>query len=89
MNTPTELSAAKEACAVALAERDQADDRVSELEQKVRELEREVKEKTEWFEDVKKQLEDFEELERWRQPRWDALKEEVKMLRTKLAATPQ
>lgn len=60
--------------AVALAERNQADQRVEELEQKVRA-------QSEWIEELRAKLREWEDCERWRQARWEELKSELHALR--------
>lgn len=85
----TELNAIEEKLAVALAERDQADQRVVELEEK-------VSAQAEWIEELRAKVREWEDLEKWRQAHWcelknelHALREENETLRSRLAATPQ
>jgi uncharacterized coiled-coil protein SlyX len=72
---------------VALAERDQADQRVNELEEK-------VKAQEEWIEELRATVRQLKEVEQWRQAHWDELKtaleelrKENKTLRSRLAST--
>ena len=81
--------ALKEELAVALAERDQADQRVTELEDK-------VKAQEEWIEELRAMVRQMKDVEQWRQAHWDELKtalaelrEENKTLRSQLASTHQ
>lgn len=60
--------------AVALAERNQADEEVERLTTKVKDLE-------EWVEELRAKLREWEELEAWRQAHWDELQTELKRLR--------
>jgi chromosome segregation ATPase len=88
MATPTEDHLASE-LAVALAERDQADEMVMALEAK-------VKAQSEWIDELRAKLREWDELEKWRQAHWEVLKtelhtlrEENEVLRAKLSSTPQ
>ena len=79
----------KEELAVALAERDQADQRVNELEDK-------VKAQEEWIEELRAMVRQLKEVEQWRQAHWEELKTsladlrtENETLRSRLASTPQ
>lgn len=79
----------KDELAVALAERDQADQRVSELEDK-------VKAQEEWIEELRATVRQLKEVEQWRQAHWDELKtaleelrKENKTLRSQRVATNQ
>jgi uncharacterized coiled-coil protein SlyX len=58
---------------VALAERDQADQRVVELEEK-------VSAQAEWIEELRAKVREWEDMETWRQAHWDALKTELHAL---------
>lgn len=85
----TELNELQEELAVALAERDQADQRVTELEEK-------VSAQSEWIEELRAKVREWEDLEKWRQAHWNELKTELhalqaenKRLRAELYAKTQ
>jgi uncharacterized coiled-coil protein SlyX len=59
--------------AIALAERDQADARVTELEQT-------VAAQAEWIEELRAKVRGLEEVEQWRQAHWNELKRELHTL---------
>ena len=65
--------------AVFKAERDQADERVMKLEE-------ELKEKDLTIENLKKQLQEWEDFEGWRQGRWVLVQQELKKLREENAS---
>lgn len=64
----------EEDLAVALAERNQADQRVAELEEK-------LKAQHEWIEELRAKVREWEDLEQWRQAHWETLKTELQRLR--------
>ena len=83
------IQSLKDELVVALAERDQADARVNELEDK-------VKAQEEWIEELRAKVRQLTEVEQWRQAHWDELKTaladlrtENETLRSRLASTPQ
>ena len=70
MATQEAIQTLEEELAVALAERDQADQRVNELESK-------VTAQAEWIEELRAKVREWEDLERWRQAHWNELKQEL------------
>lgn len=88
-STPSTVYTLECELAVALAERNQADEKVNELEAKVVELEG-------WVEELRAKVREQADLEQWRQAHWEemkaerqALREETKTLRAKLYAKTQ
>ena len=73
--------------AVALAERDQADAEVNKLEKEKLTLIQERDELLEEVQKLKQALQEWEDLEGWRQGRWVLLQEELKKLRKQVASS--
>ena len=71
---------------VALAERDQADAKVMEQEKQIEALKLSETELLEEVSQLKLRLQEWEDLEGWRQGRWVLLQDELKKLRAELAS---